>query len=77
VVVHVGTVIDSVWQAEVAETSQSPQLLVTTTPELSTAVAHQGVGESVYVHWKWVTPLYKKGNTHVPPVNVEQEFGTR
>ena len=64
-VVHVGTVIDSVWQAEVAETSnctisiqfrirfctsQSPQLLVTTTPELSTAVAHQGVGESVYVH---------------------------
>lgn len=46
-VVHVGTVIDSVWQAEVADTSQSPQPLVTTTPELSTAVAHQGVGESV------------------------------
>ena len=45
--VQVGTVIDSVWQAEVADTSQSPQPFVTTTPELSTAVAHQGVGESV------------------------------
>ena len=33
-------------------TSQSPQLLVTTTPELSRAVAHQGAGESVYVHCK-------------------------
>jgi len=46
-VVQVGTVIDSVWQAEVADTSQSPQPLVTTTPALSVAVAHQGVGESV------------------------------
>lgn len=46
-VLHVGTVIDSVWHADVAETSQSPHPLVTTTPELSTAVAHQGVGESV------------------------------
>ena len=45
-VVHVGTVIDSVWQAEVADTSQSPHLLVTTTPARSVMVAHQGVGES-------------------------------
>jgi len=57
VVLHVGTVIDSVWHADVAETSQSPHPLVTTTPELSTAVAHHGVGESVYVHWWWVAPL--------------------
>ena len=45
-VVQFGTVIDSVWQAEVADTSQSPQPLVTTTPARSVMVAHQGVGES-------------------------------
>ena len=45
-VVQAGTSMASAWQAEVAETSQSPQPLVTTTPALSVAVAHQGVGES-------------------------------
>ena len=48
---------DDDYDDDVADTSQSPHPLVTTTPELSTAVAHQGVGESVYVHWWWVAPL--------------------
>ena len=38
---------DDGYDDDVADTSQSPHPLVTTTPELSTAVAHQGVGESV------------------------------
>ena len=38
---------DGDYDDDVADTSQSPHPLVTTTPELSTAVAHQGVGESV------------------------------
>ena len=39
-------VMDSVVQPEVADTTQSPQELVTTPPVESTAVAHHGVGES-------------------------------
>jgi len=51
VVVQLGRVIDSFWQLEVEDTSQSPQELVTTVPVESTPVAHHGVGESAYVHW--------------------------
>jgi len=46
VVVQLGRVIDSFWQLEVEDTSQSPQELVTTVPVESTPVAHHGVGES-------------------------------
>lgn len=45
-VVVVVAVVDSSWQDEVEEITQSPQLLVTTAPELSVAVAHQGREES-------------------------------
>ena len=45
-----GTVMDSTGQEEIAVLLQSPQLLVTTVPLLSTMVAHQGVGEEAYVH---------------------------
>lgn len=46
VVVVVVPVVDSSWQDEAEEITQSPQLLVTTAPELSVAVAHQGREES-------------------------------
>lgn len=46
VVVTGEEVVDSSWQDEVEEITQSPQLLVTTAPELSVAVAHQGREES-------------------------------
>jgi len=50
-VVHDGLEIVSCWQEESELVSQSPHLLVTTTPWESVKVAHQGVGESAYVHW--------------------------
>ena len=46
--VQVGRLMGSLVQLEVVEeVSQSPHEFVTTTPVESTAVAHQGVGESV------------------------------
>jgi hypothetical protein len=50
-VVQEDTVKDSDWQEDRAPMSQSPHLLVTTLPSVSVAVAHQGTGESAYVHW--------------------------
>jgi hypothetical protein len=46
-VVQLGNVMDSLVQPEVAVMAQSPHPLVTTSPAESTAVAHQGVGDSV------------------------------
>jgi len=65
----------SVSQEVVLESSQSPHLFVKTLLELSTSVAHHGVGESAYVHLKYSTPLYLKGNTQFSPDLVEQLFG--
>ena len=45
-----GTEMISGWQEDNELVSQSPHLLVTTTPAESTCVAHQGVGEAAYVH---------------------------
>jgi len=59
----------------VALSSQSPHLLVTTFSELSVCVAHQGVGESAKVHFKYSTPLYLKGKTQAWPDLVEHVFG--
>lgn len=50
-VVQEGTVMASSVQPEVADTEQSPQLLVMTLLLESTPVAHQALGESAYVHW--------------------------
>jgi len=50
-VVQEGTVMASSVHPEVAETEQSPQLLVITLLLESTPVAHQALGESAYVHW--------------------------
>jgi hypothetical protein len=47
VVVVVVVLVDSTWHDDVEPVSQSPQALLTTTPELSVAVAHQGRGESL------------------------------
>jgi len=51
VVGDVGGDVGDVGDRQAVAMSQSPQLLVITSPLPSVSVAHQGVGESVKVHW--------------------------
>ena len=67
VVVHGVRLSVSSEQEDDCPRSQSPHALVTTDPSAETDVAHQDTGESAYVHWLWVTPLYVKGNTQELP----------
>ena len=55
--------------------SQSPHLLVTVVPLLSTRVEHQGVGELSEVHLWYSLPLYLKGKTHLSPAKVRHRVG--